>query len=259
MIEPAFRLRAATLGDNEIHVWCASVADAAVQHREMGSLLDAEERARAAHFHFARHRRRFLVAHAILRLLLGAYGGQDPRDVRFNYGPFGKPAMRGAPDLSFNLSHSEERAVYAFARRIDIGIDVEYRRSELASVELAQRFFAPEEAAALRAVPQASRTEAFFRCWTCKEAFVKAVGKGLSLPLDQFVVSLASDMPARLLCIHGNAEAAAEWSLTELPMPNGYTAALAVRGHERQITMRDWQTPELTGGIRLTHDDNVAV
>jgi 4'-phosphopantetheinyl transferase len=258
MIEPMLHSRAATLGDDKIHVWRASLADGPVRHRELERLLDAEECARAARFHIARHRRRFVVAHAILRLLLGAYGGRDPREVRFDFGPYGKPALHAAPDLSFSLSHSEDCALYAFARRADIGIDVEYRRADLASEEIAQRFFAPEEIAALRAVPQAMRTEAFFRCWTRKEAFVKAVGKGLSLPLDQFAVSLTPDMPARLVWVRGVADAAAEWSLTELPMPHGYTAALAVRGRGWQISLRDWQTPALTAEIRLTRHDNAA-
>jgi 4'-phosphopantetheinyl transferase len=228
------------IGRDEVHVWRASL-DRAESSQELERCLNAVERTRAARFCQARDRRRFIAAHAVLRRLLAAYCRCDPLALHFAAGPWGKPFLAvPAADLCFNLSHSGELAVYALTRGADIGIDIEYRRAELASDEIATRFFAPEEVAALRALPPRDRTAAFFRCWTRKEAFIKARGEGLSLLLHRFAVSLAPEPRAALLSIDGSEAAAAEWSVSELPAPEGYTAALAVRARGRRLTIRDW-------------------
>ena len=225
----------------EVHLWRVRLDDPTLQPKEMAEFLDCAERRRAARFRHSCGHRRFVVAHGALRRLLGAYCGCAPQALRFAENAWGKPSLRQPEtDLRFNLSHSGEMAVCGITMGAPIGVDIEHRRAELAAAAITARFFASEEVAALRAIPEDQRVEAFFRCWTRKEAFIKARGEGLSLALDRFVVSLAPDTPARLLSIDGNAAAAAEWTLTEFSVPRGYTAALVVKGPIRQLQVWDW-------------------
>jgi 4'-phosphopantetheinyl transferase len=229
------------LAPNEVHVWRAALDPPPVACAALVQWLDAAERVRAERFSMEDGRRRFIVAHGVLRLLLGAYCGCDPHALRFAEGRWGKPHLREpATDLCFNLSHSGELALCAVTRNAEIGVDVEHRRATLASDAIAARHFAPEELSVLRKLPRHLRTAAFFRCWTRKEAFIKARGEGLARPLDSFAVSLAPDMPAALLSIGGSAAAAAAWSLDEIAVPMGYTAAIAVKARGRRLVIRDW-------------------
>ena len=233
--------RPLAIEDDEIHVWRAALDPAVDVAADMARWLDAEERARAARFHQDRDRRRFVIAHAVLRLLLGGYCRCDPGALRFGLSPRGKPFLREpTSDLRFNLSHSGELAIYGLTRGAEIGIDVEQHRTELAADRIADRHFAPAEVAALQNLPPHQQSEAFFRCWTRKEAFIKARGEGLSLPLSRFVVSLAPETPDALLSIGGDAAPAAAWALCGLPVLEGYTAALAVKARGRRLTIRDW-------------------
>lgn len=229
------------LAADEVDVWRAALDPAAGVQTDLEQSLDATERDRARRFLLTCHRRRFIVAHAVLRLLLAGYCRCSPQELRFAAGPWGKPSLlEPASDLCFNISHSGEMALYALTRNADIGVDIEHRRARLAGDDIAARYFAAEEVSALHALPSHRRTEAFFRCWTRKEAFIKARGEGLLLPLHSFVVSLAPEPPEGLLSIDGSAAAAAEWSLSGLPVPAGYTAALAVKARGRRLTIRDW-------------------
>ena len=133
------------------------------------------ERERAARFHFQKDRDHFVAARGILRLILGHYLDQPPEQLRFSYGPFGKPSLAGEADgqqLQFNVSHARGLALYAFARGRALGIDIEYVRADLAGDEIAERFFSRQEVSALRALPENARTHAFFNCWTRKEAYM---------------------------------------------------------------------------------------
>ncbi|MEP6707251.1 MAG: 4'-phosphopantetheinyl transferase superfamily protein [Pyrinomonadaceae bacterium] len=185
------------------------------------------------------------MARGILRRLLGRYLEMEPDRLRFSYGPHGRPALV-EPDvgrgLCFNLSHSNGLALYAFTRHREIGIDIERVRPEMVNEQIAERFFAPEEVTSLRALRSDIQLEAFFHCWTRKEAFIKAGGEGLSLPLDRFVVSLRPGEPAAILSIEGDAETAALWSLREIRPGTGYVAALAVKGHGWRL--KCWEWPE---------------
>jgi 4'-phosphopantetheinyl transferase len=231
----------AVLGADDIHVWRIALDPPPAACADLGRWLDEAERARAARFHRARDGRRFIVAHGVLRLLLGAYCLCRPSELRFAAGHWGKPSVgEPASDVCFNLSHSGEMAVIALARSAEIGVDIEHRRAASADQAIAERFFAPEEAAALRALSPPRRAAAFLRCWTRKEAFIKARGEGFALPLRSFAVSLAPDAPAALLSIDGDAQLAAEWSLIELAVPDGYTAALAINARGRRLVIRDW-------------------
>jgi 4'-phosphopantetheinyl transferase len=229
------------LAPDEVHVWRVALNPPPAACAALAQGLDAAEHARAERFYLEDGRRRFIVAHGVLRLLLAAYCGCDPRALRFAEGRWGKPRLyEPAADLCFNLSHSGELSLCAVTRNAEIGVDVEHRRAKLASDAIAARHFAPEELSVLRNLPPHLRTAAFFRCWTRKEAFIKARGEGLALPLDSFAVSLAPDAPAALLSIGGSAAAAAEWSLDEIAVPTGYTAAVAVKACGRRLVIRDW-------------------
>src|SRR5262249_41616868 len=149
----------------------------------------------------------------------------QPAGLRFGYGSHGKPFLPDI-DLRFNLSHSGGWAALAVARGHEVGIDIEQIRADRATDDLAQRFFSPREWAALRALPEAERCAAFFRCWTRKEAFIKLIGEGLSFPLDEFDVTLRPDEPPALLSVRGDARAATRWTMHEFASPPGFAAAL---------------------------------
>jgi 4'-phosphopantetheinyl transferase len=199
----------------------------------LAQLLNQEELARAARFHFSRDHNRFVVARAALRVILGRYLKTNPAKIQFSYSAYGKPGLAGdhsESELQFNLGHSHEIAIYAFSHRRQLGIDIEHVRPEVAGEEIAERFFAAEEVATLREVPSRLRTEAFFNCWTRKEAYIKARGEGLTFPLADFAVSMTPGESARLLTVRDAPQEAARWFLRELNPGAGYMAALAVEG-----------------------------
>jgi 4'-phosphopantetheinyl transferase len=227
---------------DEVHVWRAPLDAAENVLEGLERLLSPDERERAKRFIFQKHRRRFIVARAVLRELLGRYLNQEPDRMRFVYGPEGKPALAetGSGSVRFNLSHSEALALYAFVRGREVGIDLEWINPRVAFEELAERFFTPVEASALRALPERAREAAFFACWTRKEAYMKAVGKGLSLPTQDFEVTLAPGEPAELISTRHDPEQAMRWSLLELDAGPGFAAALAVEGGGWSLKCWQW-------------------
>ena len=193
---------ALAIGRDEVHVWQATLDRTPSELQSLFDSLAADERARAGRFHFDRDRVRFVVARGVLRAILGRYMNRAPVSLSFRYGSHGKPALAGEADgdaICFNLSHSNGVALYAIARHRAVGVDLERIRFDLPVVEIAERFFSRREVAALRMLPSEQQHQAFFCCWTRKEAYIKARGEGLSLPLDQFDVSLAPGEPAALL------------------------------------------------------------
>jgi 4'-phosphopantetheinyl transferase len=209
---------------------------------ELSALLNPEESERAARFHFEKDRAHFIVARGVLRTLLGLYLGSRPAELGFAYSPFGKPSLAretGVHPVRFNVSHSGALALYVFTRGREVGIDVEHARADFAGDDIATRFFSAREVAALRAVAPALRTEAFFNCWTRKEAYIKAIGEGLSHPLDTFAVTLAPGEPAALLH-SADASESSRWTLRELNPAPGYAAALAVEGRGWKLRCYDW-------------------
>jgi 4'-phosphopantetheinyl transferase len=237
-----------TLSTDDVHVWRASLDQPATYVRQLAQILCPDERERAGRFYYDRHRRRFIVRRGLLRMILGRYLGLKPGQLRFRHGPGGKPALLPPPDeggeaLRFNLSHSQELALFAVTRGRELGVDLEYIRPIVAVEQIVAHFFSDRENEAFSALPPNRQLEAFFNCWTRKEAYVKARGGGLALSLKQFAVSLAPGEPAALSCTGGDPREVAGWSLRALKPGPGYVAALAVEGHDWRLTC--WQWPGL--------------
>jgi 4'-phosphopantetheinyl transferase len=234
------------LGCDEVHVWRATLDQPASQIQNFRQKLAADEQARAQRFYFERDREHFIVARGVLRAIVGGYLKRAPEGLSFCYSSHGKPALSGesAGDaIRFNVSHSHGVALYAVTRGREVGIDVERIRSNLAVAEIAERFFSRREVAMLRALPTEAQREAFFRCWTRKEACLKARGEGLSLPLDQIDVSLAPGKPDAVPGTQPDSSEASRWSLQELAPAPGYVAALAVEGHGWRLACWQWPNP----------------
>ena len=232
---------APTLGANEVHVWLA-VLDALPAGEHIG-LLSRDEAARADGFRFARDRERFVGARGLLRELLGRYLGVDPSALRFSYGPRGKPCLEtdSRPDgVRFNVSHSGGLALLAFTRGRELGVDLERVRPVPEAESIAESYFSPRESAELARLPPAERPPAFFRCWTRKEAFIKATGDGLSHPLDAFDVTFAPGEPARLLRVDGEPGEAARWWMEGLEPAEGFASALVVDGRPARLACWKW-------------------
>jgi phosphopantetheine--protein transferase-like protein len=234
-----------TLLRDEVHVWRATLDRSEAEIRELRQTLTADEQRRADRFVFEKDRIHFTAGRGILRALLAAYLGHDPRALRFTYNLQGKPALAGETGPAaprFNLSHSHGLALFALAWDRELGVDLEWMRPDFASEEIAERFFSPQEVAVLRKVPLGQRPEAFFACWSRKEAYIKARGMGLSIPLDQFDVTLAPGEPACLLATREDPAQLGRWSMVSLPPAPGFQGALAVEGHGWRL--RCWQWPE---------------
>jgi 4'-phosphopantetheinyl transferase len=220
------------LPGDAVHVWRVKLEQPGELVRRLAQTLSQDEQDRAGRFHFERHRRRFIVARAMLRSILGRYLGLEPERLEFRYGSRGKPylaARFSQHALEFNLAHSHELALYAFTQGREIGIDLEHVRSIQDLEQISARFFSARENATLSALPEDQRPLAFYNCWTRKEAFLKATGEGLTHPLDQFDVSLAPGEPASLLHVQGVPLEAARWSLRVLEPGLDYAAAVALR------------------------------
>ena len=200
--------------------------------RASAALLSDDERQRADRFVFERDRRRFIVARAELRKLLAARLGVQPESVEFRYGVRGKPALAdrcAESGLRFNLSHAVDVAACAFSWVPEIGIDIESIRVIPDAEEIAARFFSRRENEAYRGLDPDDRPQGFFNCWTRKEAFVKALGDGLSYPLDRFDVTLSPGNPARILRVEDTLGSDCAWSLHSFPPAAGLTGAIVVQ------------------------------
>jgi 4'-phosphopantetheinyl transferase len=232
------------LGHDVVHVWRAALNRPPSIVEAFRSILAPDETDRANRFHFAKDRDHFIVSRATLRLILSRYLQIEPRSLRFCYGQHGKPALANEKMLRFNLSHSHELALYAVTRNREIGIDLEYIREDFAVEEIAKDYFSQLEVVMLRDLPANLRVEGFFNCWTRKEAYVKARSEGLSLPLNEFDVSLIPGDPVRLLNVLNNQEEATRWSLRGLEPGAGYVAAVAIEGQDVHLDCWQWTEEE---------------
>jgi 4'-phosphopantetheinyl transferase len=265
------------LASDEVHSWCASLDVPPETSARLYATLTPDERARSARFQFERDQRRFIVARGVLRDLLGRYLQTRPGQISFVYNAFGKPDLgpEFANRLKFNLSHSGPPArlprwgprsgpparlprwgprsgprsagfaLIAIATASDVGVDLEYIRAESDYAEIARRFFSAAEVDDLIALPSPLYAEAFFSCWTKKEAYLKACGEGLAIPLNSFSVPLTTDpaqTPEDLYVASKDSVPARRWSLYTLRPAPGYAGALAVEGTGWRL--RQWQWKE---------------
>ena len=212
----------------EIHVWRISVQECSDHLAKLWQTLAEDEKQRANRFRFAKDREAYIAARGKLRSILSSYLEQEPEQIQLKYSSYGRPSFVAPADFDFNLSHSKDVIYYSISSSGRVGIDVEWRREDVDYERIGRRFFSAPEAESLLSLPSSERMEAFFRCWTRKEAFIKAIGEGLSFPLKDFDVSLLPGDAPMIVRIHGDASAAARWSLFDLDAPPGYAAALAV-------------------------------
>lgn len=232
-----------SLTKQEVHVWRGKLDQSASQVNAYLGTLTPDEQARAARFHFQRDREHFVVARGVLRAIVGRYLDIEPGRIRFSYGEYGKPDLAkklGGDLIRFNMSHSNGLALFAVTLDRELGVDLEWIRPGVADDQIAERFFSPQEVRVLRALPRDLQDEAFFNCWTRKEAYIKAKGEGLSMPLNLFNVSLAPGEPAALLSTAADPQEASRWSLRELFPAAGFAAAIAVEGDDWQLKCWQW-------------------
>lgn len=226
---------------DDVHVWLADLEDPGVHLDRCAEYLSAAERARAAQFKFAVHRQHYLIAHGALRSVLGMYLGVTAAAINFDSGPAGKPRLAGnlsSAGLEFNLSHSGRVALIAVARGREVGIDVELIEEDFPFHSVAQRFFTRAEVAALEKLPAHLQRETFYRCWTSKEALLKAKGTGLSAPLEELQIALTAT-GVRITPL------AQSWGLTEVSPIYGYTAALGLKASQHRLECYRWEASAL--------------
>lgn len=234
------------LNDGEVHCWKASLNLDLLPLEGMRQSLSDDELLRAGRYHIPRDESRFIAARGILRSILSRYVNTEAHELSFNYTHHGKPELiqkHNDITIRFNVSHSQDVALYAFTLDRKIGVDVELIRPDFAEMEIAERFFSTKEVTEICALPKNSQLNGFFACWTRKEAFVKAMGEGLSLPLDQFEVSVKPGNPARLLDTRWDHSEQSRWSMRELAVYAGYAAAIAVEGHDWKLDCWHWDEP----------------
>lgn len=227
------------LDDTAVHVWRTSLDVPDSQLCTFAASLSPEEHSRAARFAFDRDRRRFIAGRGWLRAVLSDYLAIEPGDIELSYGPFGKPELTGADTLQFNLSHSNGLALLGVCQGRAIGIDLEAIRPMPDAEQIAERSFSLRERRDLRHLPASHRLNAFFHVWTCKEAFLKSTGDGLSRALDDFDVSLPPGKPA-LLRVGADPRQAARWSVAALTPAPDFVAALVVEGALGSVTCWTW-------------------
>jgi 4'-phosphopantetheinyl transferase len=230
-----------SLSSDETHLWRAplTVPPGVLERRRR--TLSEEERERADRYHLARDRDHFIAARGGLRELLGLYLQLPPAQVSFTYGAHGKPALLGG-HLQFSVSHAHELALFALTERRPVGVDLEWMRVDLELEEMAERFFSLNERRTIRSLPAAERPAAFFACWTRKEAYVKAVGIGLSLPLDRFDVACAPTEPAALRWTDGDPDGPQRWAMHALHPGRGYIGALVTAAPMGRILLHQLPT-----------------
>jgi len=236
-----------TFPSDRIDVWRVRLDPHELPEQDLRGILALDEVARSSRFHFEKDRGRYIRGRATLRILLGRYLETPPAEILFQYENNGKPEIALPQDsrgLRFNVSNSGELALIAVGSGSAIGVDIEKVRPMPDLLDIARRFFSAREVQALLAVSENKRQEAFFACWTRKEAFLKATGFGLSYPLSGFSVSVDPDGPAELCEGEGNGKGAGHWSLTDVRPGEGFRGALAWEGECRRIEQWEFNLDE---------------
>jgi 4'-phosphopantetheinyl transferase len=223
------------LGDREVHLWLVNLDLPLKKVKELKDVLSSDEKVRAERFYFEKHRNRFIVARSALRIILAQYLEREANKIKFSYGDRGKPFLAEKEPLrklQFNISHSENLALYGLTYDRAIGVDIEYLRPIDDVQKIARRFFSAQESALVDSLTDFKKILAFFRGWTAKEAYLKATGDGISEALDRVEVSLSPDETLSLLRLYGDTEAAARWRLHSFTPADHYVATIAIEGSD---------------------------
>ena len=239
-----FRSRPDDLGHAEAHLWVVALDHVPERLPDFRSILSADEQERAGRFLKDADARHYMAARASLRILLGAYAGIEPEQLRFVYDAFGKPGLASDAPLDsprFSVSHSGGLGLFGFVRECRIGVDVERVRADVDVEHLAKRHFSQNEFEKLRSLPSERRLDAFFRCWTRKEAYLKGRGEGMSYGLDRFEVSFAPDEPLAILRADDDPNVFHRWTLEHLTPAPGYLGAAAVETDSVAFKCFQWE------------------
>lgn len=231
------------LGESDVHIWKTNLNITPSVLNSLAEALSEDELSKASRFHFDIDRTHYIAARGCLRMLLGRYLHLDPAQIQFSYSEFGKPELRNPFNTSllrFNVSHSAGIGLFAFTLKNDIGIDIEHLRSDLADEGIARRNFSPLEVKTFLSVSEGEREKVFYACWTRKEAYIKAHGEGLSMPLDSFDVSCAPGELACLLATRPDPSESSLWSLFAFEPDSGYVGALAVKARKLHLKLWQW-------------------
>jgi 4'-phosphopantetheinyl transferase len=229
------------LSDEEAHIWRADLKANECFQSSFLKLLSPDEKNRAQKFRFAKDNRNFIIARGILRSLIGKYLEINPAEISFQYSEFGKPGIADNNTLQFNISHSQNMALFAFTTKFNVGVDVEFVNPDIEVKDIAAKFFSTNEIMNLLALPEKQQALGFFNCWTRKEAFIKAVGEGLSFPLDKFEVSLEPNKPAKLLATDWQPDAVSKWSIYSMSPGENFVGSLAIEGLVEKVKFCNWQ------------------
>jgi 4'-phosphopantetheinyl transferase len=224
------------IADDEIHVWVVDVRASESQCAMLMQWLDQQEMERASRIPNLEKRRSFLIAHGVLRCLLGRYVECDPGAIEFASDPEGKPKLVFPEGVQFNMTHSAEWAAFAFSANCTVGVDVEQVRSLPGLPDIIRRVLCAQEAAELMLLSECEREAGFFCCWTRKEACTKAIGIGMTA-FDKFCVAVHPDQRAQMIRTGFDSETTATWAIDDLPMPPGYAGALAYPGSRRRLSI----------------------
>lgn len=232
------------LCESEVDLWQIQLANQEWGLQYLRGLLSQDEMQRADRFHFEKHRNRFIVARAAMRMILAAYVGRTPQELVFFYGAKGKPELsppQNSLKVQFNVSHSEDLALLAVTLEHRVGVDIEFIKDDFATDEIATRFFSEIETRILRTLPPTERTKAFYNCWTRKEAYIKALGEGLSLPLKSFSVTFGPNTVPALSWVDLAPEEISRWQMHDIAAPQGYAAALVIEGQGHYLRQWPWR------------------
>lgn len=235
------------LGNIEAHCWYCSHALNQSRIPVYKKLLSIDEVHKANKFKFEKDRNCYIISRGILRILLGKYLEKHPKNIIFQYSQYGKPSLNSNTTLNFNISHSGNTTVFGFVNDLEIGVDVEKIKIDFDVLDLAKNFFSQREIKSLESRPE-QLYKSFYRCWTRKEAFIKAKGSGLSFPLDSFTVSLDNNENAKLLETHWDVNEAMEWNFFSFNPSEDYIGSVSLRSMEASIIYQNWDSFFLKSG-----------
>ncbi|MBM1106812.1 4'-phosphopantetheinyl transferase superfamily protein [Aurantibacter crassamenti] len=228
-----------SISQGHIHIWSISAIDDIHKLNEISKILSKDELLKASKFRFNKDRSVYITARFLLRKLIGSYLGIAPKEIVFEYSEFGKPSYLKNVDLDFNVSHSGNRIIIGFSKEYNLGVDIERIKKDFDPLELAENVFSDDEIRALSATNDSEKFQAFYRGWTRKESFIKAVGEGLSYPLKSFTVTIDDDENASFITINSTQESQQNWQLHSFIPAKDFIAAITTNGKPVHIEFFD--------------------